>query len=80
MCTAVFPGSIPDIEGAREHEFCLLTLVSAPAAVAGLEEKVGLQQAMLIVPLMYLLSGVGFFFAEKVLESEKRADRAGHAR
>ncbi len=58
----------------------MLTLVSVPAVVAGLEEKVGLQQAMLIVPLMYLLSGVGFYFAEKVLESEKRANRAGHGR
>ena len=74
------PGRIPDIGSARKHEPCLLMLVSAPAAVAGLEEKVGLQQAMLIVPLMYLLSGMGFFFAEKVLESEKRADGAGHAR
>ncbi len=46
------------------------------AAVAGLEEKVGLQKAMLIVPMMYLLSGVGFFFAEKVLDSEKRAEGA----
>jgi hypothetical protein len=43
------------------------------AAVAGLEEKVGLQQAMLIVPLMYLLSGIGFFFAEKVVAGEKAA-------
>ena len=41
--------------------------------MAGLEEKVGLQKAMLIVPLMYLLSGIGFFFAEKVLATEKRA-------
>ncbi|CAK0735377.1 hypothetical protein CVIRNUC_000571 [Coccomyxa viridis] len=44
-----------------------------PLAVAGLEEKVGLQKAMLVVPLMYLLSGVGFFFAEKVLATEKQA-------
>ena len=41
--------------------------------MAGLEEKVGLQKAMLIVPLMYLLSGIGFIFAERILDSEKRA-------
>ena len=43
------------------------------AAVAGLEDKIGLQKAMLIVPLMYLLSGIGFFFAEKIMDTEKRA-------
>ena len=43
------------------------------AAVAGLEEKVGLQRAMLIVPAMYLLSGIGFFFAERVVAAEKAA-------
>ena len=41
--------------------------------MAGLEEKIGLQKAMLIVPLMYLLSGVGFFFAERIMDSENRA-------
>lgn len=46
------------------------------AAVAGLEEKVGLQQALLIVPTMYLLSGIGFFFAERVVASEKRELKA----
>jgi hypothetical protein len=46
------------------------------AAVAGLEEKVGLQQALLLVPTMYLLSGIGFFFAEKILATEK-ADQMG---
>lgn len=46
------------------------------AAVAGLEEKVGLQQALLIVPTMYLLSGIGFFFAEKIVASEKRELKA----
>ncbi|CAL5225376.1 g8181 [Coccomyxa viridis] len=45
-----------------------------PLAVAGLEEKVGLQKAMLVVPLMYLLSGVGFFFAERIMDTEKRAE------
>ena len=50
--------------------------VLCAAAVAGLEEKVGLQQAMLIVPLMYLLSGIGFFFAEKVVAGEKAATTA----
>jgi hypothetical protein len=46
------------------------------AAVAGLEEKVGLQQALLIVPIMYLLSGIGFFFAEKIVASEKQEAKA----
>lgn len=44
--------------------------------MAGLEEKVGLQQALLIVPTMYLLSGIGFFFAEKIVASEKQAAKA----
>ena len=48
--------------------------------MAGLEEKVGLQKAMLIVPLMYLMSGVGFFFAEKVLATEKQAQCGRPAR
>ena len=57
-----------------EARECLsLCDAAASAAVAGLEEKVGLQKAMLVVPLMYLLSGVGFFFAEKVLATEKQA-------
>ncbi len=34
----------------------------------------GLQKAMLVVPLMYLLSGVGFFFAERIMDTEKRAE------
>lgn len=49
------------------------------AAVAGLEEKVGLQQALLLVPVMYLLSGIGFFFAEKILASEKTQQEAALA-
>lgn len=49
------------------------------AAVAGLEERVGLQRAMLIVPLMYLLSGIGFFFAERIVESEKAAGSSADA-
>lgn len=36
----------------------------------------GLQQALLIVPTMYLLSGIGFFFAERIVASEKRELKA----
>ncbi len=47
--------------------------------MAGLEEKVGLQRAMLIVPLMYLLSGIGFFFAERIVASEQAAGSSADA-
>lgn len=44
------------------------------AAVANLAHRdgIGLQKAMLIVPLCFLLSGISFFFADKALESDKR--------
>ena len=34
--------------------------------VAYLEPRVGLQNAMLVVPACYLLSGLGFLFAERI--------------
>ncbi|CAL8467087.1 g6623 [Coccomyxa elongata] len=63
--------------GSAVH-LCVRNLIGGlgPLAVAGLEEKVGLQQALLIVPTMYLLSGIGFFFAERVVASEKRELKA----
>ncbi len=36
----------------------------------------GLQQAMLLVPACYLLSGVGFLFAERILDAETAAKAA----
>ena len=41
------------------------------AGVAFLQGKVGLQNAMLLVPSCYFLSGIGFFFAHRILDSEK---------
>ena len=49
-------------------------------AVALLQEKVGLQSAMLLVPVCYAGSGVAFFFAEKVLAAEKAEAREAAAR
>ncbi len=53
-----------------------LTLPCLHAGVAALEERVGLQQAMLLVPACYLLSGVGFLFAERILDAETAAKAA----
>ncbi len=39
----------------------------------------GLQQAMLLVPGCYLLSGIGFLFAERVLDAETAAAKAAKA-
>ena len=44
--------------------------------IAWLEDRVGLQQAMLLVPACYLLSGIGFLFAERVLTAETAAKAA----
>jgi hypothetical protein len=49
-------------------------------AVALLQEKVGLQTAMLLVPFCYAGSGVAFFFAEKVLAAEKAEAREAAAK
>lgn len=49
------------------------------AGIAWLEERVGLQQAMLLVPGCYLLSGIGFLFAERVLNAETAAAKAAKA-
>lgn len=44
-----------------------------PVGVAFLNERIGLQRAMLLVPACYLLSGVGFFFAHRIQDSLKPA-------
>ena len=49
------------------------------AGIAWLEDRVGLQQAMLLVPACYLLSGIGFLFAERVLTAETAAKAAAKA-
>ncbi|KAK9811000.1 hypothetical protein WJX73_004887 [Symbiochloris irregularis] len=61
--------------GSAVH-LCIRNLIGGlgPLAVANLAHRdgVGLQKAMLIVPLCFLLSGIGFFFADKALEADKR--------
>ncbi len=41
------------------------------AGVAYLSERVGLQRAMLLVPSCYVVSGVAFWFAEKLVVPRK---------
>lgn len=39
--------------------------------VAWLSKRIGLQYAMLLVPTMYLFSGITFFFAHRIQDAEK---------
>ena len=50
---------------------------SSCAGVANLAHRdgIGLQKAMLLVPVCFLLSGIGFFFAERALQAEKAANQ-----
>ncbi len=41
--------------------------------MAWLSERVGLQQAMLLVPTCYMLSGAAFWYAEVLVKKEKEA-------
>ena len=50
-------------EHAREDVLKQSMLITG---VAYLEPRVGLQNAMLVVPACYLLSGLGFLFAERI--------------
>lgn len=40
------------------------------AVVAFLTDRIGLRDALLIVPTCYMFSGIGFFFAEQVFANE----------
>jgi len=59
--------------GSAVH-LCIRNLVGGlgPVAVAFLAGKAGLQVAMLLVPVCYLLSGCGFLVTEAVLAAEKK--------
>lgn len=46
------------------------------AGVAVLSQKIGLQRAMLLVPACYLLSGIGFFFAHRIQDSQQQKELA----
>lgn len=63
--------------GSAVH-LCVRNLLGGlgPLAVAGLAERSGLQSALLLVPTCYALSGVAFFWAERVLAAEKAAEKA----
>ena len=39
--------------------------------MAMLEKQVGLQKAMLLIPACYLMSGIAFLFADRILLREK---------
>lgn len=49
----------------------------AHAGVANLAHRdgIGLQKAMLLVPVCFMLSGIGFYFAEKLLAEDKRTNQ-----
>ncbi|KAK9839611.1 hypothetical protein WJX81_000780 [Elliptochloris bilobata] len=66
--------------GSAVH-LCVRNLIGGlgPLGIAWLEDKVGLQQAMLLVPACYLLSGIGFLFAERVITAETAAKAAAEA-
>jgi len=52
---------------------------AGPLLVAVLSERVGLQTALLLVPVCFATSGVAFFFAERVLAEEKARTAAESA-
>ena len=60
---------------------CVRNLIGGlgPLAIAGLAERAGLQRALLLVPTCYALSGVAFFWAERVLAAEKAAEKGAAA-
>lgn len=57
--------------------WCCRNLVGGlgPVAVAKLAELVGLQHAMLLAPVCYLASGILFFGAERIIESEQQEQK-----
>lgn len=62
---------------ASAAHLCIRNLIGGlgPIAVALLSGKVGLQLAMLLVPVCYIISGVGFLFFESAMAMEKSKEQ-----